>query len=69
MFVVGSVLYQKCMGTNVEEAMEVVLFIIIWIGGASLQTLFELHSKRCCSAGILKKVPEEQRCISCRREW
>ncbi len=48
--------------------MESLIFLAVWLGGASLHTLVELKSKSCCNAGWFMKEDGEKKCVRCKSE-
>lgn len=49
--------------------METIIFLIIWIGGASLHTLLELNSKKSRSNDLLGKGENAEKSVRFRNEW
>lgn len=56
------------MENDMEGAMEAILFLAVWLGGASLHTLVELNAKHCCSKGWIAKAAEQEKCVRCKSE-
>ena len=51
--------------------METVLFMIVWVGGATVHTLLELSvksSKKCSAPGLLVEATQEKKSVKCRSD-